>query len=355
MIDWTKSMQQTFDFYTVDPGTWRTIRPITTVISGSITYDSNTDILATASFEVEEDIGECYIRPVLRCIQDGTTYEFPLGTFLTQSPESSFDGRSHKRRIEAYSPLVELKDLKPPFGYSILKGNKIMDLAYALTDENMRCPVIAPNIIDTQTLNADFVSDFENDTWFSFIKDLIANAKYHFDLDELGRILFAPDQKTAALRPVWTFDDGNSSILYPEISTSRDFYGIPNVVEVLCSSGSGFKFYRAENRRENSPVSIQNRGREILHRVNNPSGLISPSDAEIEDYAENLLESLSSSECTLSYKHGYCGTRVGQAVRLNYERAGIQNVVAKVVSQSIELRPGAMVTEKAVYTTKMWG
>lgn len=354
MIDWTKSMQQTFDFYTVDPGTWRNVRPVTTVISGTVTYDLGNELIATASFETEEDLGECYLRPVLKCIQNGTTYEFPLGTFLTQSPESSFDGRLHKRRVDAYSPLIELKDKKPPFGYAALKDDPIMDLAYQLTDDNVRCPVVA-SFGDTKTLNDNFVSDFENDTWFSFVSDLLSNAKYHFELDELCRIMFAPDQKTASLRPVWTFDDGNSSILYPEITANRDLYGIPNVVEVLCSSGAGYKFYRAENRRPNSPVSIVNRGREIVHRVNNPSGLVSPDDDEIKDFAENLLETLSSSECTLNYKHGYCGTKVGQAVRLNYERAGIKNVVAKVISQSIELRPGATVTEKAVYTTKVWG
>ena len=48
-------------------------------------------------------------------------------------------------------------------------------------------------------------------------KNLISNAKYSFDLDELGRILFSPNQDIASLQPVWTYVDGNSSILYPDI------------------------------------------------------------------------------------------------------------------------------------------
>ena len=47
----------------------------------------------------------------------------------------------------------------------------------------------------------------------SYISDLIANAEYKFDLDDLGRILFAPDQDTASLQPVFTYTDDNSSIL----------------------------------------------------------------------------------------------------------------------------------------------
>jgi len=347
-------MQQTFEFFKVDPATWKNTSQINTIISCSINNDLNNDLISTASIECEEELGECYVRVYLKCVQDGVTYSFPFGTYLAQSPETTFDGRYQKISVDAYSPLIELKDSKPPFGYAALSGDNIMDLAGQLVSEHVRCPVVKVTGCET-TLNSNFVSDFENDTYYSFVHDIIANANYHFSLDELGRILFAPDQKVSALRPVWTFNDGNSSILYPDISRSRDLYGIPNVVEVLCSYGSGYKFYRAENHESNSPVSIENRGREIIHRVNNPPTLVSPSDAEIKHYAEKLLESLTKEESTITYKHGYCGTSIGRAVRLNYERAGIKNVIAMVVSQTIECKPGCMVTEKAVYTTKMWG
>ena len=36
MIDWTASMQQTFEYYTVDPGTWKDVRKLTTVRSCTI-------------------------------------------------------------------------------------------------------------------------------------------------------------------------------------------------------------------------------------------------------------------------------------------------------------------------------
>lgn len=44
-----------------------------------------------------------------------------------------------------------------------------------------------------------------------------------------------PDQKVDCLQPVWEFNDDDGSILYPDISTNRDMYGIPNVVEVSYS------------------------------------------------------------------------------------------------------------------------
>ena len=70
---------------------------------------------------------------------------------------------------------------------------------------------------------------------------------------------------------------------------------------------------------------------------------------------EQLLRDLSTLEYTVSYTHGYCPVRLGDCVRLNYERAGITNVKAKVISQTIKCTPGCSVTEKAVFTKRLWG
>ena len=216
----------------------------------------------------------------------------------------------------------------------------------------MRAPVVEPEC--STTLFYDFVAETD-DTWISFISDLIANAKYEFELDELGRVLFAPTQDTASLQPIWTYDDSNSSILYPEISMDRDLYGIPNVVEVIYSNGSDSYYAKVTNDDANSPISTVNRGREILYRVTDPDLVGDPTENQIKEYAEQLLRSLSSLEYTISYKHGYCPVRLGDCVRLNYERAGITDVKAKVISQSISCEPGCPVTEKAIFTIKLWG
>jgi hypothetical protein len=225
-----------------------------------------------------------------------------------------------------------------------------------LVREHARAPVVAADC-DT-TLTGDFVAD-PSDTWISFISDLITNAKYGFDLDEFGRILFAPKQDLAALQPVWTYDDGKQSILYHDISVDHDLYGIPNVVEVICSSGSEFNtdtyYSRVVNDDSNSPVSTINRGREIIHRVTDPGFVAAPTEKQVELYAKQLLKTLSSIENTISYTHGYCGTRLGDCVRINYSRANLMDIKAKIISQSIKCVPGCPVTEKAVYINNLWG
>ena len=352
MANWFESMQQTFEYYLVDPITWKDTKQLNNVKSCTIDRDYETTTLGSATIDVTESTGECYIRVYLITIQNGVRERHPLGTFLVQTPSTSFDGKIKDISLDVYTPLLELKENPPPIGYSILKGENIMDWAYRLVREKARAPVVKAS--SDETLYYDFVANTD-DTWLTYLTDLIANAKFEFGLDELSRILFLPKQDTASLQPVVTFDDGNSSILYPDFSMSHDLYGIPNVVEVIYSSDKANYYSRIVNDDPNSPISTVNRGREITHRVTNPELSGIPAQGQIDEYAKQLLRELSTLEYTVTYKHGYYPVRLGDCVRLNYERAEIKNVKAKVISQSIKCEPGCPVTEKAVFTEKLWG
>ena len=351
MTDWTKSMQQTFEYYIVNPATWKDVRCINNVKSGSITRDLGVETLGSATFDIEEPLGECYIRVYLITIQNGAKDKYPLGTYLIQTPSSKFDGKNKIVSVDAYTPLLELKENPPPIGYSVLKDTNIMETAYKITKEQVRAPVVAASC--TETLFSDFVANTD-DTWMTFLNDLMANAKYTFSLDELGRILFSPKQDMASLQPVWTFDDSNSSILYPEINMDYDLYGIPNVVEVIYSSDDRCYYSRVVNDDSNSPTSTVSRGREIIHRVTEPILYGNPTDEQVNEYAVRLLRSLSSIEYTVNYSHGYCPVKIGDCVRLNYSKAGLNGIKAKVISQSIKCEPGCPVSEKAVFTANLW-
>lgn len=355
MTDWLSSMQQTFEYYVVDPITWLDVRQINNVKSCTITRDDDTETLGSATIDVSESLGECYIRVYLITVQNGVCEKHPLGTFLVQTPAASFNGRLQEYSVDAYTPLLELKETPPPLGYSVVKDTNIMDIAYRITRERVRVPVVKPS--SSEKLRTNFVAN-TNDTWLTYLTDLIANAKYVFALDEMGRILFAPKRDTASLQPIWTYNDDNSSILYPEVSMDRDLYGIPNVVEVIYSRGDTFDpnedFYRAVNDDPNSLTSTISRGREIVHRVVDPDLVGNPTAHQIRDYANQLLKELSSLEYTVTYSHGYCPVRVGDCVRLNYSRAGIVDVKAKVVRQSITCESGCPVNETAIFTANLW-
>ena len=353
MANWSESMQQTFEFYTVDPGTWEDMELIDNVKSCTISRDSTVETLGSATFDITNLVGECYIRVYLIAIQNGVREKYPLGTFLVQTPSSSFDGKIRTVSMDAYTPLIELKETQPPIGYYIPKKQNIMENAYKLTMEHLRAPVVRPESSDT--LERDFIAD-PSENWISFLIDLTAKAKYEYGLDEMGRILFQPKQDTASLQPVWIYNDDNKSILYHEISMDHDLYDIPNVVElVYTTNDSNSHIIKVVNKDPNSPLSIVNRGREICHRVTNPELSGNPTEEQYKEYAERLLKEMSTIEYTISYTHGYNPVRLGDCVLINYERAGLTNIKAKVISQSIKCEPGCPVSEKAVFTTKLWG
>lgn len=362
MADWFSSMQQTFEFYTVDPGTWKDVSRIDNVLTSTINRDLSSPTLGSATIDVENLIGECYIRAYLITIQNGIREKHPLGTYLVQTPTVTFDGRTSKISLDAYTPLVELKENKPPIGYALQKfDTSILGMTYNLTKEHMRAPVIEPNIGSAQAggdgfdkrLQEDFVAD-PNETWLDFLQALMGKMDFTYQLDELGRVMFAPKQETAALQPKWSYNDDNS-ILYPSITASHDMYGIPNVVEVVYSTKDGAPYCaRVVNDDPNSPISTINRGREIIHRDTSPSFAGDVTQGDVQIYATKLLSELSTVEYSLSYQHGYTPTTIGDCVLLNYKRAGLENVKAKIISQSIKCEPGCPVTETATFTNKLW-
>lgn len=352
MPNWLETMKQSFEYYIVDPGTWKDAKQITNVIDSTINRDMETETLGSLTLNVGEPVGECYVRIYLITIQNGIKEKHPLGTYIVQTPSYGFDGRVKTVSLDAYTPLLELKENQPPLGYSLLEKQNVMDIAYRIVRDNVRAPVIKTEN-DTE-LFFDFIANTD-DTWITFVYDLIANAKFTLGLDELGRVMFMPKQDVTTLQPVWYFNDDNSSILSPNVEVERDLYGIPNVVEVIYSNGKDYYYSKIVNDDPNSPISTVNRGREITHRETNPSSIGNPTGAQIEAYAKELLKTLSSLDCRVTFTHGYCPVRIGDCIMLNYKRAGIKNIKAKVISQNIKCEPGCPVTATAVFTNSLWG
>ena len=354
MPDWTKSMSQTYEYYIVDPGTWKDQEKITNVESCSITRDEEDETKASSSLKCVDDHSDNYIRTYLVTTQNGIKEKTPLGTFLYQTPALQFDGMRTSVEQDGYSPLIELKERPPQLGYALRSGVNIMSVAAKIAEEQLRAPVI--ETASDKKLIDSFISDVD-DTWLYFLTDLIANASYTFGVDEMGQVLFEPKQSLNALQPRWEFDDGNSSILYAEVEIERDLYGVPNVVEVVYSSNSSDSSAmtaRVVNNDENSPTSVQSRGREIVYRDTNPEVVEGLTKAQLKEYATELLKNLSSVEYTVSFKHGYCPVRVGDCVLLNYPSAGLNHVRARITRQIIRCEPGCAVEATAVYTKETW-
>lgn len=221
--------------------------------------------------------------------------------------------------------------------------------------EHMRAPVLEAR--NDKTLFNHFVANAD-DTWFSYISDLMANAGFNFGLEPEGRVIFEPYIELSAMRPVWEFNDSNSSILLPELTNERDLFNVPNVVEVVYSTDEEIFTSTVVNDDPNSITSTVSRGHIVRHRDTSPniSENMSGDNAQayLDAYAEKLLRSLSNVEHELTYSHGYCPVRLGDCVLLNYGAANLRNVRARVIRQEIECETGCVVSETAIYTTQLW-
>ena len=93
MPDWTKNMEQSFEYYTVEPTTLADIKRLDNVKKSSFSRDSSVETLGSATIDVSDSFGESYIRCYLKTIQEGVTEKFPLGTVLSQTPSSTFNGK----------------------------------------------------------------------------------------------------------------------------------------------------------------------------------------------------------------------------------------------------------------------
>ena len=351
MIDWLESMAQTYEFYEVNPGTWKNKRRISSVLSCNPKRDKSTNTIESASFTVTEKFEECYIRVYLVVSQDGITYPgVPLGTFLVQTPSDKFDGKISSLNLDAYSPLLEAKDVYPEVGYTALKGANIMDTGYKLLKDNLRAPIIKP--ADLSALTDDFTAE-SSENLLDFVIALIASASYHLEIDDVGQIIFAPDQDLDSVNPVWTFADDGFSILYSDITDEYDLYGIPNMVEVIYSNSGVNLYSKATNDNPVSPTSTVARGRTVMYRESNPTLSGTPTQEYLDQYAQQKLKELNSITHTLSYQHGYCPVRLGDCVLLDYESAGLKNVKARIQTQSIDCTSGCTVSETAVYTSNL--
>lgn len=353
MPDWTRSMKQTFEYFEVDPLTWRDKARIKNVISSGVERDSEDETLGSASIECPDDLTDKYVRQYLVTEQDGIRERFALGTHLYQSPSTSFDGKTKSNNQTGYTSLIELKDDMPQIGFPVMTGDNILAFASAKTAEIARAPVISSE--SDMALGSNFVAE-SGDTWLTFLTDLIAVADYIFREEPTGEIGFSPVQKLSRMAPIWEFNDDNSSILYPEVTVDRDLYGVPNVVEVVLSPPSGgMMTATAINDDPSSITSTVHRGRRVVYRETDPSIPENATQTQLEEYAKDLLKQKSEIEYSITFSHGYCPVRLGDCVRLNYKRAGLVGINAKITSQSIKCELGCKIEATAIFTKKLWG
>ena len=352
MIDWTKSMRQTFVFRSVSRDTWKETGTIDGVTSCTITRDAGTSTLESATMSIDDSVpGEQYVRVYMVCEQDGDTHYECLGTFLSQSMDETLDGKTITRSVNCASVLQPLVDVLMPIGYFVGPDDDVADVCVSLMREHLHAPIHPVGTFDN--VMEPFVAEAE-ETVLDYVTSLLKKSGMHLMIDPFGAVSFEPDVDAAALGISWEYDDGNSSILLPSVQVGSDWFGMPNVVEVIVSKTSGNLYGCAENDSPNSILSTCSRGRRVVRRETNPGLPDSASQEDADDYALRKLRELSCLERAVRYSHGYNGVSIGSGVSLRYERHEFAVARAMVSEQRIVCDTGCSVEETSTYTDNLW-
>lgn len=163
-MDWTRSLRINWRYMLVDPDTWVDTEEIPFIRQCSVTWDRESDLLVSGSLEIDGDIGdEPYVRIWCDAVQGDLAERHAVATLLCQTAKSSTEGTVLTSSADAYSPLLELSDDKPPVGWSV-SGSA--DEAIALICSHMRAPYVPYE--SGVTLATDVVST-EDESWLDML------------------------------------------------------------------------------------------------------------------------------------------------------------------------------------------
>lgn len=323
-MDWTSSLRIDWRYTLVDPDTWVDIEEIPFVRSCSLTWDRDSDLLVSGSFEIDGYIGdEPYVRVWCDAVQGDLAERHAVATVLCQTAKGSTEGTVRTAEAEAYSPLLELSDDKPPVGWSV-SGSA--DDAIAIICSHMRAPYVP---YESGVTLASAIVATEDENWLNMLWAVCDEAGLELWVDGMGRLVFGMATEPWSLQPVQTISDTDPrGILFAEREVETDLFGIPNHFEAIRSDTGEWVKGDAWNDDPASISSTVRRGRVITHRETNPDGLPSGSSQLVADeYARKRLREESVITRTYTLSIGYLPLRLGDAIRFSDSKLEVEEVV----------------------------
>lgn len=348
MTDWGKGYSQRFEFCEVDPYTWNDRRPLETVASCSVTRDTDTALRERATIEMDSiDPGEFWVRAYMTVTQGGASQRFAVGTWLVQTPSVDYGSGVSTVRCQAYSSLHPLSESLAPIGYFVREGANVPDVVAGIVGSVSTVPFIVP--AGEFRLPSHYVAS-DTSSMLDVCRGIAAAVGLRVGFDAFGRITLAPATPVSSLVPSWVFRDDDKSIMMPDVGVAEDWFGMPNVCEVVYTKRGVSTVGRAVNDNPESVLSTVRRGREVTLRVRNPRELKGAvTERACELLARQRLQEASMLERTVTLEHGWCPVGIGDCVRMEYSRHGL-GIEGIIERQDFDLKTG--MTVKSVITTR---
>lgn len=334
MIDWSRGYTARYYFTIVD---WNTMRDLSRVeiTDGSI-HRSLTELRESADLNCRNynTKTEQIIRIWLDTKQEGESSHTPLFTGFANCPKDKYSGFIKSNSLECYSMLKAAQDILLQRGwYAPIEANSgvlIKDLLSVC-----KVPItIAENAPDLQ--QAIIAED--NESRLSMAdKILDAMGNWRIRLDGYGSIFVEPIDK----KEVTVFDQNTNDVIETDIEITYDWYNAPNVVRASLDGS----YAEAKDEDPNSPLSIQNRGREVWLSDSNVSLSMNETLAE---YTQRMLKYYQQVATTVSYSRRFVpNVYPSDVVRINYPGQGINGLFMSS-NQSITLGYNARTSEEVI-------
>lgn len=278
--------------------------------------------------------GEAWMRIWMDALQGQDSVHIPLFTGLATSPSKNIDGSFVTNTIQCYSVLKPAQDILLSPGWYAPVGANAVDLAKELLS-------VTPAPIEIEGGNAEMLKEAiiaeHGESRLSMALAILYAVDRRIIVNGYGEITIAPlSEETVGI-----FDQFSNDIVETKISIEHDWFGCPNVFRATTFDGL---VAIARDEDNESPLSIQNRGREVWAEESNVN---IGTDMTLGEYAMNRLKELQRVSTSINYDRRFVpGINVGDRVAINYPANDISGIFY-ITSQTIDLGYNAKTSEEA--------
>ena len=330
-MDWSKGFSAAYVMQEVDPATWRDTGVIQ-IIGGTIKREL-TGKRESADVDCKGiEIGvERWVRIYLETQQDGASARTALFTGLATSPADEYEGNARSNTLSCYSVLKPCEDVALPLGWYAPQNANGAEVIRQLLSVTPAPVFVEP---DAPTLSDHIIAE-SNENHLTMIDKILTAIDWRIQIDGDGTIHVEPKP----LEPVASFDPLENDMIETKVKVSADLYSCPNVYRATSGDVTGI----ARDEDPDSPLSIQNRGREVWK---SESGVNLASNESIAQYARRMLKQAQQVRKSASYTRRYMpNVRPSDLIRMGYPAQGLTGVYV-VQSQTVALEYGAATDEQ---------
>ena len=326
-MDWSRGYSASYYLSVVDPDTWLDNGERIEIISGSIRRTIS-DLLESASIKTTDYFinREEWVRVYMtakQSKQSNGSDRVALFTGLASAPSRDFNGRLETNTLSCYSVLAPADDVLLPRGwYAPYDADAVLLVKDLL--KTTKAPVDIDET-DPPYLKQAIIAE-GGETHLTMVNKILQSINWRIKIGGDGVIHIAPPAESESL----VIDTLNYDIAEPSITVERDWHDCPNVFRAVMNGS----FAIARDEDEDSPYSIQNRGREIW--VEEQNQVLNDKET-LSEYAERRLKELQQVETIVTYDRRYVPEVLPtDVVRLNFAAQGVTGTFL-ITSQTVDL------------------